>query len=238
MKVKNYTTNTRTRFKRCLCIGLSAAFFACAVPAFAAPVSGQIGVASEYLGKGLGKSDEEPALFGTLRLDADGLYASAFASQAASPRGADAEVIVAAGYAREIQGWAFDGQLMYREMTGETRGVDSAFVEYQADLSRNLTDSVNGRIRVNYSPDTYGAAGAAWWTEAQVTLKLTPADKLSVAYAVRRTENGPDYDAWNLGIKHRFSPAIAGDLRWYDTDGHDLGNKFKGRLVGSLFYTF
>ena len=190
------------------------------------------------MGKGLGRSDEQPAMFATLRLEHDGLYASAFASKAATLRGADAEVILATGYAREVQGWAFDVQGMYRKLMGETGGVDNAFVEYQADLSRNLTDSVNGRIRVNYSPNAYGPAGAAWWTEAQVTLKLTPADKLSVGYAVRRSENGPDYDAWNIGLRHKFTPALAGDLRWYDTDGHDLGSKFKGRLVGSVFYNF
>jgi hypothetical protein len=42
-----------------------------ALPAFADPVTGQIGIASEYIGKGLGKSDEDPALFGSVRWQTD-----------------------------------------------------------------------------------------------------------------------------------------------------------------------
>ena len=74
--------------------------------------------------------------------------------------------------------------------------------------------------------------------EAQATFKLTSADKLSVAYGVRRVDNGSDYNAWNIGVKHKFTPAVAGDLRWYDTDEHDLGSRYEGRLVASLSYSF
>ena len=209
-----------------------------AMPAAADPVTGQIGIASEYIGKGLGKSDEDPAVFGSVRWQTNGFYANGFASQAASTKGADAEVIVAAGYERDIGDWGVDVQVMHRQMTGETNGVDSGYVEFQGDVSRDLTDHVSARVRVNYSPDTYGSGDAAWWSEAQATFKLTSADKLSVAYGVRRVDNGSDYNAWNIGVKHKFTPAVAGDLRWYDTDEHDLGSRYEGRLVASLSYSF
>lgn len=202
------------------------------------PVSGQIGIASEYLGKGLGKSDEDPALFGSVRWESNGFYANGFASQAASSKGSDAEAIVAVGYENEIGGWSFDNQIMYREMLNETNGVDSGYFEWQGDVSRDLNDHLSARLRLNYSPDTYGGGDEAWWTEAQATLKLTSRDKLSVAYAQRRIDNGTDYDAWNIGVKHKFSPAISGDLRWYDTDGHEFGSRYEGRLVASVAYSF
>jgi len=208
------------------------------VTASAGPITGQGGIASEYLGKGLGKSDEDPAVFGSIRWESSGLYASGFASQAASSRGADAEIIGAVGYARDINAWSFDGQVMYRQMTGETNGIDSGYFEFQADVSLDVTDSLAGRIRVNYAPDTYGTGEVAWWTEAQGTLKLTANDKLSGAYALRRIENGADYNAWNIGLKHKFTSAVAADVRWYDTDSHALGSRYEGRLVGSLSYSF
>lgn len=209
-----------------------------AAPAAADPVTGQIGITSEYIGKGLGKSDEDPAVSGSLRWQTNGFYANGFASQAASSKGADAEVILAVGYEREIGDWGMDVQVMHRQMTGETNGVDSGYVEVQGDLSRDLTDRLSARMRVNYSPDTYGAGDAAWWSEAQATVKLTSTDKLSFAYGVRRVENGSDYNAWNIGVKHKFTPAVAGDLRWYDTDEHDLGSRYEGRLVASISYSF
>ena len=209
-----------------------------AVPAAADPVSGQVGVASEYVGKGLGKSDEQPAAFGSVRWETGGFYASGFVSQAASTRGADAEVILSAGYQRELIGLDVDILVMRREMAGESRGIDSGYFEFQADVSRDLTDRINARLRVNYSPDTYGAVDAAWWSEVQASFKLTSADKLSAAYALRRMDNSLTYDAWNIGVKHKFTPAIAADVRWYDTDRHDVGVRYAGRLVASLSYSF
>jgi uncharacterized protein (TIGR02001 family) len=211
---------------------------ALSAPALADPVSGQVGIASEYIGKGLGKSDEDPALFGSVRWESGGAYVTGFASQATSSRGADAEVIVATGYAGAVSGWSLDGQVMYRYQVGETNGVDSGYYEFQGDVSRKLTDKLSGRFRVNYSPDTYAGGDEAWWTEAQATVTLTPKDKLSVAYGWRQVDNGADYDAWNIGVKHSFTSAIAGDLRWYDTDSEELGSRFEGRLVASVAYSF
>ncbi|AQR62557.1 hypothetical protein BZG35_13560 [Brevundimonas sp. LM2] len=220
------------------CLLLLAAASSMSVEALADPVTGQVGVATEYLGKGLGKSDEDAALFGAVRWEANGAYANAFYSEAASSKGANAELVLTGGYAREIGDWGLDGQVMYREMLNETNGVDSGYFEYQGDVSRDLTDHLSARVRVNYSADTYGAGEEAWWTEAQGTLKLTPKDKLSVAYGLRRIDNGNDYDAWNIGVKHKFSPAVSGDLRWYDTDGHEFGSRYDGRLVASIAFSF
>lgn len=202
------------------------------------PITGQIGIASQYIGKGLGKSDGDPAAFGSVRWQNSGFYVSGFISQATSSRGADAELILSAGYARDLGDWDVDVVVMHRQMTGETNGVDSGYVEFQGDLSRPLTSRLSARLRINYSADTYGTAEAAWWTEAQATFQLTSKDRLSAAYGLRRVDGGSDYDAWNIGVKHKFTPAISGDLRWYDTDSHDLGDRYDGRLVAALTYSF
>jgi uncharacterized protein (TIGR02001 family) len=210
-----------------------------ASPAAAGEFSGKVGLASQYLGKGLGKSDEEPALSASVRFSAEnGLYADAFVSQAASSRGADAEMILVTGYEAEAGGFAFDGQLMYREMLGETNGVDSGYFELQGDASRKFGKLFSARLRVNYSPDTYAGGDEAWWVEAQGGLKAGDAGQVTAAYAVRRIEGGTDYDAWNIGYRHKFTKAFAGDLRWYDTDAHSHGERYEGRLVAALTYSF
>ncbi|MBO9502271.1 TorF family putative porin [Brevundimonas sp. A19_0] len=202
------------------------------------PITGQIGIASEYTGKGLGKSNEDPAAFGSVRWQPNAFYVNAFISEATSSRGADSEFILSAGYERELGDWDVDFVVMHRQMLNETNGVDSSYVEVQGDISRALTSRVSARFRVNYSADGYGATEEAWWTEAQATFKLTSNDKLSVAYGLRRLDGGNDYDAWNVGVKHKFTPAISGDLRWYDTDSHELGSRYDGRLVASISYSF
>ena len=202
------------------------------------PITGQIGIASQYVGKGLGKSDEDPAAFASVRWQPNDFYVNAFVSQVSTSRGADAEVILSAGYTRELGDWDVDVVVMHRQLLNETNGVDSSYVEFQGDLSRALTNRISARFRVNYSADAYGATEEAWWTEAQATFKLTSNDKLSVAYGLRRVDGGNDYDAWNVGVKHKFTPAISGDLRWYDTDSHELGSRYDGRLVASISYSF
>jgi uncharacterized protein (TIGR02001 family) len=211
---------------------------AIAAPAMAGDISGKVGLASQYLGKGLGKSDEDPAVSASLRWTEGGFYADAFYSQAASSKGANSEVIMTGGYVAEFGDYELDSQLLYREMIGEDNGVDSGYFEAQFDLSRDFGKTFSGRMRVNYSPDTYGSTDEAWWIEAQAGAKLGDNDKVTVAYGVRRTENGTDYDAWNIGVRHKFTKAFSGDLRWYDTDGHELGERYEGRLVAALTYSF
>jgi uncharacterized protein (TIGR02001 family) len=215
------------------------ALSATATVSHAAPLDIEVGAASEYTGKGLGKSDGDTAAFGQVRWNvANGFYVSAFASEAASSKGADAEVILSGGYERKFGDVAVDLRAMHRELTGEKFGVDSAYWEYQADVSRNFGKSFSGRLRVNYSPEAYGAADENWWVEVQGGYKLTPSDKVTVAYGQRRPDRGVDYDAWNVGVKHKFSPKVAGDLRWYDTDGHQYGKRYEGRLVAALTVNF
>jgi uncharacterized protein (TIGR02001 family) len=206
--------------------------------ATASEVDGRVGVASQYTGKGLGKSDEDPAAFVGARWSRGAVYGDLFISQASSSRNADAELIAIVGYEADLAAVSIDTQVLYRETLGETAGVDSGYWEYQADVVRKFSNKVSGRFRVNYSADTYGGAQRAWWIEPQLTVTLTPKDRLSAAYGVRDLDVGSDYSAWNVGVKHKFTPSVAGDLRWFDTDGHDLGERYEGRLVASLTYSF
>lgn len=206
--------------------------------ATAGQIEGRAGAATQYLGKGLGKSDQEPAIFGAVRWTSGPVYADVFVSEASSSKGATAEMIATVGHERDLGFAEVDLQVLYREMIGETAGIDSGYVEYQADISRAFSSRFSARLRINYSSNTYGAAEEAWWVEPQGTIKVTDADKLSFAYGRRDLDVGTDYAAWNIGLKHRFSDALSGDLRWYDTDVHDAGERYEGRLVASLAYAF
>jgi uncharacterized protein (TIGR02001 family) len=230
----------RALFTGCGVVLMSAAAVAVGTPssAVAGEIEGRAGAATQYLGKGLGKSDQEPAIFGAVRWTSGPVYADVFVSEASSSKGAAAEMIATIGHERDLGFAEVDLQVLYREMIGETAGIDSAYVEYQADVSRAFNSRLSGRLRINYSSNTYGAAEEAWWIEPQVTVKVTGADKVSVAYGRRDLDVGTDYAAWNIGLKHRFSDAVSGDLRWYDTDVHDAGERYEGRLVASLAYAF
>lgn len=199
--------------------------------------SGQIGVASEYVGKGLGKSDGDPSVFGSAELEAGDVYASVFVSTAKLSSGADSEIVSAIGYTPEVAGFDLDLSIVNRDLPGSRTGVDSNYMEYQADVSRAF-GPVATRLRINYTPDGFAATREAWWIEAQGTIALDSRTKASAAIADRSADGGAEYVAWNLGVKRKLTDRIALDVRWFDTDGHRLGEAYEGRLVGALSLSF
>jgi len=212
---------------------------ACAMPSvgYAQSFEGQVGVASEYVGKGLGKSDGNPSVFGSAEVEGGDIYASVFASSAELSAGAHAEVITAVGYRPEFAGFDFDLQVMNRDLPGSNPGYDSNYWEYQADASRKI-GSVSTRFRVNYTPDGAGATREAWWVELQGGVAIDSKTKATAAVADRTADGGADYVAWNAGVKRKLTDKIALDVRWYDTDGHSFGESYEGRLVGALSFSF
>lgn len=224
---------------KALILVAAAAVAAALLPAASAAqeFSGQVGVASEYVGKGVGKSNGEPSVFGSAEVESHGFYASVFASTAELSNGADSEIITAVGWRPEAAGFDFDFQVMNRDLPGARPGTDSNYWEYQADASRKI-GPVSTRLRVNYTPDGNGATREAWWVEAQGSVALSKSTKASAAIADRSADGGAEYVAWNAGVKHKLTDAVALDVRWYDTDGHSYGEAYEGRLVGSLSLSF
>ena len=195
------------------------------------------GVASQYVGKGLGKSDEKVAPFTKAEVGFRDGYASVFVSDAAGSQGYDIEVISMAGWRPKAAGFSFDLGVMNRDLPGARAGVDNNYWEYQADASRKL-GPVATRLRVNYSPDGFAATKEAWWLELQGTVAIAAKTRISAAVANRMADGGVDYNAWNVGAKHKLTDAFAVDLRWYDTDRHSVGEPYEGRLVAAATYSF
>lgn len=196
-----------------------------------------VGVASQYVGKGLGKSDEEVAPFAKAEIGYGQAYANLFVSSASGSQGFDSEIVTTLGWRPEAAGFALDVAAINRELPGARAGVDSNFWEYQADAARKL-GPVAARLRVNYTADGFAATKEAWWVELQGTVAVGAKTKASAAVAERSADGGADYKAWNLGMKHKLADAFAIDLRWYDTDSHELGDNYDGRLVAAATYSF
>ncbi|MFN3932442.1 MAG: TorF family putative porin [Brevundimonas sp.] len=205
--------------------------------AHAQSFSGQVGVASEYVGKGAGKSDGNPSLFGSVEIESGAFYASAFASSADLSSGAHAEIVTAIGYRPEVAGFEFDVSVVNRDLPGSNPGYDGNYWEYQADASRKL-GPVSTRLRVNYTPDGAGGTQEAWWVELQGGVAIDGKTKFTAAVADRSADGGAEYVAWNAGVKRKLTDNLALDVRWYDTDGHSLGEPYEGRLVGSIALSF
>ena len=197
----------------------------------------QLGVASEYLGKGIGKSNDKPSVSGSIEIAHSGFYANLFAASAELSQGADSEIVTSIGYRTTVAGFGVDAGIVNRELPGNRTGVDSNYTEFQTDLSRKF-GGVSTRLRVNYTDDGYAATQEAWWVELQAGISLDTKTKATAAVEDRSAEGGAEYMAWNIGAKRKLTDQIALDVRWYDTDGHRFGDAYDGRLVGALTYSF
>jgi uncharacterized protein (TIGR02001 family) len=219
-----------------LLVGLLATF---ALPTVATAQSFEFtaGVASENIGKGLGKSGGEPSVSGEIGVGQGDFYANLSASTVDIAQGADTETVAAVGYAPEFGDWKFDVSAMHKTLTGAPAGYDDRFMEYQADVSRAV-GPVGLRMRVNYSPDSSGGTREAWWLELQGGVALDARTRATVAIGERITDGSSAYLAWNAGVKRKLTDKLALDVRWYDTDGHAFGERYEGRLVGALSINF
>lgn len=215
-----------------------AGFLLIAGPASADPeFDFQVGVATDYIGKGVSKSMGDPAVSGQFEVTQGDFHASVFASTAELSQGSDAEIVTTIGWAPEAVGFDFDFAVINRDLPGTRAGIDANYWEYQADVSRSI-GPVSGRVRVNYTPDGFASTEEAWWVEAQAAYKISGKTKASAAVGTRRAHGGADYTAWNVGVKQKLTDSVSLDVRWYDTDGHDLGDNYDGRLVGALTFAF
>ena len=197
------------------------------------PFSFQVGVASQYVGKGVGKSNEEPSVSGSVEVTHSGFYASLFGATAELSQGSDAEILTTVGYRTTVAGTGLDFAVINRDLPGTRRGVDANYTEYQADLSRKI-GPVSTRFRVNYTADGFAATQEAWWIELQGGVALDANTRATAAIADRTADGGAEYTAWNVGVKRKLPHDLALDLRWYDTDGHRFGESYEGRLVAAL----
>lgn len=197
------------------------------------PFSFQVGVASQYVGKGVGKSNEEPSVSGSVEVTHSGFYASLFGATAELSQGSDAEILTTVGYRTTVAGTGLDFAVINRDLPGTRPGVDANYTEYQADLSRKI-GPVSTRFRVNYTADGFAATQEAWWIELQGGVALDANTRASAAIAERTADGGAEYTAWNVGVKRKLPHDLALDLRWYDTDGHRFGESYEGRLVAAL----
>lgn len=211
---------------------LAATALSIAGPALAADDSlwsGKLVLASDYISKGTSKNGDEPVLQGELAYDFGPLTAGIWGSNADTPQGAEGELQAYLGGGTEVGVVTLDFRATAKTMPGTEDDVQDDWLELRAEASGKLAGT-ELKLKVEYTPDNYAATEAAWWVEAQASRKIAEAWKVSAAYGVREQDGGADYRAWNAGVTWKATDRLALDLRWYDTDSHERGENYDGRV--------
>lgn len=191
----------------------------------------EITVASRGYSKGLAQT-EGPQVLVRPEVAFGPLFVGAYAKNVSSPT-SDGEAGAAVGVRTRAGGFDLSASATLKFALAPENGLDDEAVEFNAAASRRF-GVVTPRLSVIWSPDDLGGTRNTVFAEAGLALRL-PADfTASAAYARRERDGGPDYGAFNAGVSHTLAGHLTLDLRWYDTDRSDIGEPYRGRLVGSV----
>lgn len=200
-------------------------------------LSYNLGVASDYVFRGVSQTQEDPQLFGGVDLTAGKFYAGTWASNVDFGDKTDAEIDLYAGYKPTVGAVSLDLGVIYYGYLGAPKGADYGNVEFKAAASVPAGKGALGAA-VFYSPDSFGAADEAVYYELNGSYPI--AAKWSVSGAVGRQtyEGSGDYTTWNVGAAYAINDKLSLDLRYHDTDEHGFGKVYGARAVASLKAVF
>lgn len=134
------------------------------------------------------------------------------------------------GLNRDIAGFQLSVQASHKFQTGIREPTDDHSWEFVGGLARRL-GQVTVRTSIVYSPDDLGGAKRSIHWEAGPALDLGKRFKLFANIGHRARRLGDDYTSFNAGASTTIIPRVTLDLRWYDTNRHELGENFQGRAV-------
>lgn len=200
-------------------------------------LSYNVGVASDYVFRGVSQTDENPQVFGGVDLTAGKFYAGTWASNVDFGDDTDAEIDLYAGFKPTLGPATLDLGVIYYGYVGAPSGADYGNTEFKVAGSVPAGKGSLG-VAVFYSPDSFGAADEATYYEVNGGYPLTAKWSVSGALGRQTYKGSGDYTTWNLGAAYAINDKLALDLRYVDTDQHDFGKLYDSRAVATLKAAF
>lgn len=211
-------------------------------------ISFNVGVASDYVFRGISQTDEGVQVFGGVDVTRDSYYAGVWASNvdfaAFGDDDTDIEVDFYAGVKPEIAGYTLDFAAIYYAYLNQPDGISElGYFEAKAAVSRAVGPATLG-LAGYYSPEFTGEIGPAFYYELNGAYTIN--DRFSVSGAVGRQTyqdlDDADYTTFNIGGAVALTPNLSLDLRYWDTDEDDLvgpaEDLYEGRVVAALKAVF
>ena len=184
--------------------------------------------------KGASKSEGDPFGLAAIEWSVSDFYVAAEGESIDHSTGSQFEAEINAGWRPEAAGFEFDFNAAHKWYLDARPGTDDAAWEFTADVSRDLTDRVDARLRFQYSPDSAGGTRSWTWVEARGRMRVHERVRVSAAVGRREQVNSRDYTAWNIGADFRLTDFASVDLRYYDTDVDNPSATYEDAVVAVL----
>lgn len=194
------------------------------------------GITSDYIARGTSQTFNRPAANLGVSYDNGGWHAGLWTSNVDFGDGTSQEIDFMASYTHQVSGWAVRyGFGSYNYLDDP---VSYEMVEGSINVSRTF-DRLTPSFTVAYSPDYFNVSGPSIWTEAGATYTLT--DRWSVGGSVARQQieqAGQSYNTFNIGTSYVLNDHLTFDVRYADTDAHNLGPLYENTFSVSLNASF
>lgn len=194
-------------------------------------LSYNVGVASDYIFRGISNTNEDPQVFGgvdaTYGMGYAGVWASNVDFGLDDPK---TEIDAYIGVKPTIGDLNLDLGLIYYgyvEDKGMTPGSFS-YLELKAAGSWAVGPATVG-VAGYYSPEFPGKTGYGLYLEANAAMPVAEKLTLSGALGNQEIDKGTSYSTWNLGLAYAVTSNLTADVRYSDTT-EDFGD-----LAGSRF---
>jgi uncharacterized protein (TIGR02001 family) len=180
-------------------------------------VSFNVGIASDYVFRGISQTDGGVQLFGGADVSSGIFYAGVWASNVDFGDSTNAEIDGYFGVTPTAGPVSLDFAALYYGYAGAPSGSDYGYWELKAAGTVPAGPATLGAA-IYYSPDNFGGTGVATYYE--VNASGSPADKWTVSGALgeQTFDIGGDYTTWNLGVAYAFNDHVSLDLRYTDND--------------------
>lgn len=203
-------------------------------------LSYNVGVASDYIFRGVSQTQNDPQISGGIDATYGIGYAGVWASNV--DFGADdpsAEIDLYAGVKPTVGDTALDLGVLYYgyvDDKGLTPGSYSYF-EVKAAASRPLGPATVG-LAAYYSPEFPGKTGEAIYYEVNGSIPVMDKLTASAALGHQEIDSAGDYATWNIGATYAITDHLGLDMRYSDTDEHGYGQIYGSRFTVGLKAAF
>lgn len=204
-----------------------------------ASVAFNVGAATDYEFRGINQTDRNGDLFAGADATIEDIgYAGVWLSNVDFHNGTTMEYDLYGGIRPVVGLVTVDLGFIRYGYTGQPPGPREVYTEWKVAPSMALGPAIFG-LAWFHSDNFIRQAGAANYYEinASTPIGRTP---FSVSGALGRQQvRGPlDYTTWNLGVSYALNSRLGFDLRYWDTDSHNLRSSYGSRVVLGVKATF
>lgn len=199
-------------------------------------LSATVGVASDYVFRGVSQTDEGPYVFGTINVAAGAFYLGAGAETVDFGNSINAEYDLWAGWTPKVGEVRLNLAVVRYGYMNTPAGVDIDTVELKAGGSAPVGGGSVGAT-IAWTDDFFITGDRGTYFEVNGASAPLRGWTVRGALGQQRIAAGGDRSTWNLGASHAFGPVTL-DLRYHDTDAHDRGDIFGARAVATLKAAF